>query len=718
MLTTSASIALGVVFIVLGGINVWLVLEAWARVKATKTGSRMLALHRIGGYLFIGLFFVMAYFMVAWLRNGGADTSPTVTIHLALAMILSPLLFIKVLIARYYKTQQGLLMPIGLTIFVLAFVLIASTTGPYLARASKIEQVSIDPGRVPPVKLDLNQASDLMQKRCAKCHNLDRVVGARKAAQGWLATVSRMRSMPGAGISETDAQTIVSWLASQNKPQGSEKTAQMEVARALVDQRCGRCHALDRVYKTVQSPEQWRETISRMVAYAADGTGALQPGEDRQIIDYLSSTQTPEAATQRKAQAAATLLAGRSLTGQKAGLSPIPSSPPSRYDSKTIGFISVVCLAVVTLVVRRPGPRATTATKPTVRLPAPGAGASRSPNAPFLLQLVQITQQTLDSKTLRFAVSGPRRLDALPGQFLTFSFLFEGRKETRCYSICSSPARSGYVEITPKRLNNGCVSTFLNDRASIGMTVEATGPFGQFCLNPADRDRKLVLVAAGSGITPMMAMLRYIDDLCLQTQTTLLYCVRTSRDIIFRDELTELQKRLKNFRYHVLLSQPDGEWPGARGHISDEFIRKAVPEINDQAFFLCGPPLFMRAARGILTDLGIAPERIRQETFGKPGAELKPLESRGVETGFTVEFARSGRTGAVMEGQTLLQVAAENGIEIPSACRQGQCGTCKTRLLNGRVHMTAEQGLDSESQVQGFVLTCVGYAEGDVTLDA
>jgi len=717
MLTTSASIGLGVAFIMLAGINVWLVLEAWARVKAAKTSSRMLALHRIGGYLFIGLFFVMAYFMVARLRNGGTDTSPTVSIHLALAMILSPLLFIKVLIARYYKTQQGLLMPIGLSIFVLAFVLIASTAGPFLARVSKIEQVSIDPGRVPPVRIDLNQASALMQKRCSKCHNLDRVVGARKDARGWLATVSRMRSMPGAGISETEAQTIVSGLASQNRPEGSDKVAQMEVARALVDQRCGRCHTLDRVYKTVQSPEQWRETVSRMVDYAAGSTGALQPGEDEQIVDYLSATQTPAAATQRKAQAAA-LPAGRSLIGQKAALSPIPSAPPSRFDGKTIGFVSVVCLAVVTLVVRRPGPRAWAATKPTMQLQAAGAGASRSSNAPFLLQLVQITQQTPDSKTLRFAVSGPRKPDALPGQFLTFSFLFDGKKVTRCYSICSSPARSGYVEITPKRLSNGCVSMFLNDRAPIGMTVEAAGPFGQFCLNPADRDNGLVLVAAGSGITPMMAMLRYIGDLCLETPATLLYCVRTSRDIIFHDELTELEKRLKNFRYHLLLSQPDTEWPGARGHISGDFICKAVPKIDDQVFFLCGPLPFMRTAFGILTGLGVAPERIRQETFGNSGVELKPLESRAAETGFTVEFARSGRTAAIPEGRTLLDIAAENGIDIPSACRQGQCGTCKTRLLNGHVHMTAEQGLDPESKIQGFVLTCVGHAEGDVKLDA
>src|SRR6516165_11805253 len=220
MLSISTSIALGFAFIVLGAINVWLALESWAGVKAARTSSRMLTLHRIGGYIFIGLFCVTGYFMVARLRNGGADTPPTVTIHLALAMILSPLLFIKVLIARYYKNQLGLLLPIGLTIFILAFVLIASTAGPYLARATKIEQVSIDPAHTPPVTIDVNQASDLMQRRCSKCHNLDRVVGARKDAQGWVDTVNRMRAMTGAGISDAEARTIISYLASQNQPKG------------------------------------------------------------------------------------------------------------------------------------------------------------------------------------------------------------------------------------------------------------------------------------------------------------------------------------------------------------------------------------------------------------------------------------------------------------------------------------------------------------------
>jgi hypothetical protein len=232
ILTPSISLAIGLAFVLLGGLNVWLVLEAWSAVKAARASSRMIALHRIGGYLFIGLFCVMTYFMVARLRGGSVDNSATVTIHLALAMILSPMLFIKVLIARYYKNQHNLLMPIGLTIFVLSFVLIASTAGPYVARASRVEQVSIDPGQEQTVTIDLNQASDLMQKRCSKCHNLDRVVGARKDARGWATTVERMRLMTGAGISKAEAQTIISFLASQNRPQGSDSAAKMEVARA------------------------------------------------------------------------------------------------------------------------------------------------------------------------------------------------------------------------------------------------------------------------------------------------------------------------------------------------------------------------------------------------------------------------------------------------------------------------------------------------------
>jgi ferredoxin-NADP reductase len=212
-------------------------------------------------------------------------------------------------------------------------------------------------------------------------------------------------------------------------------------------------------------------------------------------------------------------------------------------------------------------------------------------------------------------------------------------------------------------------------------------------------------------------MLRYIDDLCLDTHATLLYFVRTPKDIIFRREFEELRERLPNFQCHIALSQPDPEWKGARGRVSREFIREAVPAVNDRIFFLCGPPPFMEAARRILKESGVEPERIRQEIFGGAGALPKPAPSPSAASGIPVEFARSSKTGTAAEGETLLEVAARAGVDIPSACRQGQCGTCKTRLLDGSVAMSTENGLDAESKARGFVLTCVGHPEGNVRLD-
>ena len=261
------------------------------------------------------------------------------------------------------------------------------------------------------------------------------------------------------------------------------------------------------------------------------------------------------------------------------------------------------------------------------------------------------------------------------------------------------------------------MSVFLNDRATVGMTVEANGPFGHFCFDES-KHQNVVLLAAGSGITPMIAMLRYMDDLCLETTVTLLYCVRTSNDIIFHGELEELRARLKNFQYHLLLSQPHAEWPGPRGHVSREFMENTLKEIALQDFFLCGPPPFMEASRALLIGLGVKPERIRQESFGSSAPKSAQPVSAAAETDVVVEFARSGKAYAIRSGQTLLEAAEEHGVGISSSCRQGQCGTCKTKLLAGNVRMDTQEGLDPDSRAQGFVLTCVGRAEGAVKLDA
>ena len=714
MINSSTSVWLGITFVLVGALNVWLVLQASARVRDAKASTRLIAAHRIGGYLFIALFCVMGYFMIARLGDAGGGAAPGTMIHLTLAMVLSPLLFVKVLVARYYKSYSSLLLPIGLVIFVLSFVLIGITAGPAFAHRTRMQTVSLSAIDLPPAAIDMNLAAETMEKRCSKCHNLDRIVGARKDVRGWLATVSRMRALPDSGISEADSRIIVSYLASQMAPNGTVDSAGLIVARALVDQRCGRCHGLDRVYATTETPAEWSETVSRMVSYAAGSAGAIQPGEDQQIIAYLSATQTPEAVKRKLAQAATANASGGPLP-QNVSAAADHITPTSGNNGKTIGFISLVCLGMLALVIRRPARIAAAAPKlQTTGGIVPSTGSSLS--GPLILRLASITAQTSDSKTLRFIVPNDRKITVRPGQFLTFSFLFDGKKVVRSYSICSSPARSGYVEITTKRVNQGCVSLFLNDRASVGMTVEANGPFGQFCFDES-KHNNVVLIAAGSGITPMMAMLRYIDDLCVQTAPTLLYCVRTGGDIMFESELEQLRSRQK-LQYHVVLSEPHAEWSGPRGHINREFIGDTVKDLKSSDFFLCGPPPFMEAARAILMGLGVEPERIMHESFGSPVPKNTQTDRVALEEGMVVEFGRSGKTCTVRSGQTLLEAAEEHGVGIPSSCRQGQCGTCKTKLLAGNVRMDAEVGLDPYWRAQGFVLTCVGHPDGPVKLDA
>ena len=137
MLNGSVSLWLGVTFVLIGGINVWLILQASARVRDAKASTRLIAAHRVGGYLFIALFCVMGYFMLARLGDAGGSPPPATMLHITLAMVLSPLIFVKILVARYYKSYHSFLTPIGLTIFVLSFVLIGITAGPSLTHHAR-----------------------------------------------------------------------------------------------------------------------------------------------------------------------------------------------------------------------------------------------------------------------------------------------------------------------------------------------------------------------------------------------------------------------------------------------------------------------------------------------------------------------------------------------------------------------------------------------------
>ncbi len=392
-------------------------------------------------------------------------------------------------------------------------------------------------------------------------------------------------------------------------------------------------------------------------------------------------------------------------------------SPGSLGLRLATGLILAVCLARGALVFkRRKQARASTGTSRTPKTRSTGLNNFEKVKDPMNLLLAQIEQQTHDTKTLRFHIPKERRFSARPGQFLTFRWAVDGRRITRSYTISSSPTHENYVEITPKRMENGCISSFLNDRAKPGLLVEASGPHGRFYFDET-LHKTIILIAAGSGITPMISMLRYIEDLNLPTPVRLLYCVRTAADIIFQNELARLGRSLLNFKYEVCLSQPDPSWAGRSGHLTEEFVSQHVIDPHSHTFFLCGPQGFMDNVREILLALGVNQDQILQESFGesKRSAEFPLQEPRPVET---VVFMRSEKVCQISSGRTLLDLAELNDVQIPYDCRQGLCGTCATRVLSGTVRMDVEAGLTPEQKNAGYVLPCVSRASGTVVLVA
>jgi len=343
------------------------------------------------------------------------------------------------------------------------------------------------------------------------------------------------------------------------------------------------------------------------------------------------------------------------------------------------------------------------------------AGELSNHDEPLNLTLARIESQTHDARTLRFLLPRGRNLPTRPGQFLTFEWMIDGKPMTRSYSICSSPVQTGYIEITPKRVENGYVSQFLNDRAQVGLTVKARGPYGKFYFDESKHQR-IVLIAGGSGITPMIAMLRYIDDLCIQVNATLIYCVRTAQDVFFNNDFAALQGRLSKFRYVLVLSQQSSKWTGWSGRLRREILDREVERALESTFFLCGPPGFMELSRSLLKDIGVEPSRILQESFG--GAVAGERHSAATVGPLEIMFSHSGVTHSVSPDETLLEGAERNGLLIPSGCRQGVCGTCATRLLSGKVQMDAEEVLTDELRAEGFILPCVSRPLSDITLDA
>lgn len=335
----------------------------------------------------------------------------------------------------------------------------------------------------------------------------------------------------------------------------------------------------------------------------------------------------------------------------------------------------------------------------------------RRADAGFTARLARVRRETADAVTLTFTLPKDKELAAKPGQFLTFEWLVNGEKLPRSYSISSAPGLPDSFDITVKK--QGAVSTFLNESARKGLEVVAHGPYGRFVLDPPVHTAP-VFFAGGSGITPVICMLRHIERSTPHTKALLFYASRDENNVVFDGELKRLRQVLTNFRVISLITQPTPAWIGERGYISKALVERELPEASAHTFFICGPAGFMSSVREILTSLGAGPDQILQERFSSSASSM----TAGAATLATIEFLISGKRVECSSADTVLAVAERNGVAITASCRIGQCGTCATRVLGGEVEAESDEGLSPAMRSEGFRLLCVSHARGAISVDA
>ena len=341
---------------------------------------------------------------------------------------------------------------------------------------------------------------------------------------------------------------------------------------------------------------------------------------------------------------------------------------------------------------------------------APGPPAARRPAGFVPVKVLSVVDETPEIRTFR--VERPEGFTFRAGQFLTVRVAVGGKDEVRCYSISSAPEAAGYLEISVRR--QGRASGALHETVRAGGALPIRGPGGSF-VYPVEPDVPLVLHAGGVGITPVISMLRHAAASDPGRPVTLLYTARTEADVAFRDVLSLLARRAPGVRVAVALSRGEPRPGFLSGRMDASRIARFVPDPEKAIHLICGPAPMIESLREALAGLGVPPDRVRFEAF--EAAVASASEEAGDGTPRAVRLARSGRTVSVESATNLLDAAEAAGAAIDSMCRAGNCGTCRTRLLSGKVHDSGT-ALSADERANGWILPCVARASEDCVLDA
>jgi ring-1,2-phenylacetyl-CoA epoxidase subunit PaaE len=335
------------------------------------------------------------------------------------------------------------------------------------------------------------------------------------------------------------------------------------------------------------------------------------------------------------------------------------------------------------------------------------------------LRIAEVRRETRDAVSIRFEV--PPALEAVftfaAGQYVTVRAVIDGAEVRRNYSICAAPL-DGELRIAVKALPGGVFSVYANERLRAGDVIEVmpaaghfTAPFGP------DRALRYAAFAAGSGITPILSIIRTVLQVEPRSRFTLVYGNRVSGQILFLDALAALKNRfMARFDVYHFLSAEEEEIALFNGRLDRAKCEQVLEDLIDPATldlcFICGPEGMMAAAERALWDRGVAPEAVRLERFvagGTAGPSTASLAAISQAAGRSMGVVLEGRRSTVVFDAALgniLDSVRASGVAAPFACKGGVCATCRAKIVSGRATMGVNYGLTPDEVAQGYILTC------------
>jgi ring-1,2-phenylacetyl-CoA epoxidase subunit PaaE len=336
----------------------------------------------------------------------------------------------------------------------------------------------------------------------------------------------------------------------------------------------------------------------------------------------------------------------------------------------------------------------------------------------YFLQVKEVVNETPDCVTIYFWHPLSEQIKYKAGQFITVIVPIDGKKVRRSYSMSTSPHTDTSIGITVKRVIGGMVSNYLNDRVKVGDFLEVIEPLGNFYVEPdADKTRHLVLFAAGSGITPMMSIIKSILKMEPESRITLVYGNRSEESIIFKDKIEELEYQYRErLKVHHILSRPSAYWVGQVGRISQgigiRFMKDSYTDFTNDNFFLCGPEGMMEDVIKGLNIYNVSKNQIHRENFHAP--MLDEIHVEETDNSLKTQLVKVIYNGdehefEVKPHQSILEAALDLDIDLPYSCQAGMCTACMGKCLEGKVKMDEEEGLTDKEIAQGYILTCVSH---------